>query len=86
MADAQFDRTTVKIDISNTSEQFLAKGEVITFEGFMKVYLEGKDDDSEEKEGVFPKLVVREFLAISEALDQAINDLLYNLSANKPIE
>ena len=42
MTDAQFDRTTVKINLSNTDEQFLAKGEVITFEGFMKVYLEGK--------------------------------------------
>ncbi len=68
MADAQFDRTTVKIDISNTSEQFLAKGEVITFEGFMKVYLEGKDDDNEQQEGMLPDLVKGEVLAISEAI------------------
>ena len=68
MADAQFDRTTVKIDISNASEQFVAKGEVITFEGFMKVYLEGKDDDNEEQEGVLPKLQVGEVLGLSEAV------------------
>ena len=68
MADATFDRTTVKINISNTSEQFLAKGEVITFEGFMKVYLEGKDDEHEEQEGVLPKLNVGDVLQISESI------------------
>ncbi len=68
MADAQFDRTTVKIDISNTSEQFVSKGEVITFEGFMKVYLEGKDDDNEEEDGMLPKLQVGEVLTLSEAV------------------
>ena len=68
MADAQFDRTTVKIKISNTSEQFVAKGEVITFEGFMKVYLEGKDDDNEEQKGILPKLSVGELLGLSEAV------------------
>ena len=67
MADAQFDRTTVKIKISNTSEQFVAKGEVITFEGFMKVYLEGKDDDNEEQKGMLPKLSVGEALGLTEA-------------------
>ena len=68
MADAQFDRTTLKIDISNSSEQFVAKGEVITFEGFMKVYLEGKDDDNEEQEGMLPKLENGEALGLSEAV------------------
>ena len=68
MANAQFDRTTVKIKISNTSEQFVAKGEVITFEGFMMVYLEGKDDDNEEQKGMLPKLSVGEALGLSEAV------------------
>ena len=68
MADAQFDRTTVKISISNTAEQFVAKGEVITFEGFMKVYLEGKDDENEEQKGMLPKLEVGEALGLSEAI------------------
>ena len=68
MADAQLDRTTVKINISNTNEMFVAKGEVITFEGFMKVYLEGKDDDNEEQKGMLPKLEVGEVLGLSEAV------------------
>ncbi len=68
MADAQLDRTTVKINISNTNEMFVAKGEVITFEGFMKVYLEGKDDDNEEQKGMLPKLEVGELLGLSEAV------------------
>ena len=58
MTEAQFDRTTVKINLSNTDEQFIAKGEVITFEGFMKVYLEGKDDYNEEQEAMLPKLAL----------------------------
>ncbi len=68
MADAQFDRTIVKISISNTTEQFVAKGEVMTFEGFMKVYLEGKDDENEEQKGMLPKLQVGEALGLSEAI------------------
>ena len=67
MSDAQIDRTTVKINMSNSEEQFVAKGAGITFEGFMKVYLEGKDDDDDAKEGVPPKLTVGESLVISEA-------------------
>ena len=68
MADAQFNRTTVKINISTTAEQFVAKGEVITFDGFMKVYLEGKDDENEEQKGMLPKLEVDEALGLSEAV------------------
>ena len=49
MQDAQFDRTNIKINLSNTEEKFIAKGEVITFEGFMKVYLEGKDDNNDQE-------------------------------------
>ena len=68
MEDAQFDRTTVKIDMSNSSKQFLAKGEVITFDGFMKVYLEGKDDEIEEQESMLPNLEEGEVLEMSEAV------------------
>jgi len=48
MSDAQFERTNVGIALDNTSERFSAKGEIITFEGFLKVYLEGTDDSGEE--------------------------------------
>ena len=67
MTDARIDRTVVKISLSNSSEQFIAKGEVITFEGFMKVYLEGKDDEVEERKGVLPELKEGEDLILSEA-------------------
>ena len=56
MADAQLDRTTAKISVSTADEKFVAKGEVITFDGFMKVYLEGKDDETETKKGMLPPL------------------------------
>jgi DNA topoisomerase-1 len=68
MADARFDRTNVKINISKSLEKFVAKGEVITFEGFMKVYLEGKDDDNEEQKSMLPKLAEGESLAINEVI------------------
>lgn len=44
MADAKIDRTTVTIDISNREEKFIAKGEVIAFDGFLKVYGTSKDE------------------------------------------
>lgn len=57
MSDAKLERTTVNIDISTTKEQFAAKGEVLLFDGFLKVYLESTDDDdAEEKSGVLPPL------------------------------
>jgi DNA topoisomerase-1 len=42
--------------ISDSSEKLVAKGEMIKFEGFLKVYLEGNDDDSEEQSGMLPRL------------------------------
>jgi DNA topoisomerase-1 len=45
MADAQIDRTTVEITPSGTSERFTATGEVVKFDGFLRVYIEGHDDD-----------------------------------------
>ena len=66
MSEAQLERTIAKIDISTSEEQFTAKGEMIKFEGFMKVYMEGKDDDSEEQEGMLPKLNVNDNLIMNE--------------------
>jgi DNA topoisomerase I len=58
MADAQLERTTAEITVSNASHNFVAKGEMIKFEGFLKVYMEGNDDeDSEEQDGMLPQLV-----------------------------
>ena len=59
MADAQLERTTAKIAASTHQEVFTAQGEMILFDGFLKVYLEGVDDqDPEEQEGMLPTLVV----------------------------
>ena len=46
MADAKLERTTVTIDISTTSEKFNATGEVLVFDGFLKVYMESSDDEN----------------------------------------
>lgn len=63
MSDAQLERTNVKIEADNHSEIFTASGEVLLFEGFLKVYLEGHDEDEEEQEGMLPALKVNEKLA-----------------------
>jgi DNA topoisomerase-1 len=62
MSDAKLERTNVKIEANNHSEIFTASGEVLLFEGFLKVYLEGHDDDEEEQEGMLPAMKVNEKL------------------------
>lgn len=62
MSDAELERTNVKIEANNHSEVFTASGEVLLFEGFLKVYLEGNDEDEEEQEGMLPALKVNERL------------------------
>jgi DNA topoisomerase-1 len=60
MSDAQIERTIVHIVISTTDEQLVAKGEVLKFDGFLKVYLEDTDEESEEEENssILPPLKV----------------------------
>ena len=61
MSNAKLERTIVTIDSSNHEKNFIAKGEVIVFDGFLKVYLEGTDEDGdEEQDGILPKLDVGE--------------------------
>ena len=60
MSDAQLERTNVKIESDKHQEQFIANGEVLKFEGFLKVYLEGTDDEDEEQEGMLPAMKVGE--------------------------
>ena len=50
MADAEIEKTTVNIQISNTYEMFVAQGEVVKFDGFIKVYRESSDDDEQQDE------------------------------------
>jgi DNA topoisomerase-1 len=75
MSDAQFEKTTAKIEISTNKETLTASGEVMKFDGFLKVYLEGKDDDDLEEdelgegdESLLPPLAkgqVLEFLSMT---------------------
>ena len=50
MADAELEKTTATISISNSNEVFVATGEVITFDGFLRVYKESYDDESEQED------------------------------------
>ena len=54
MSDAKLERTQLKIEADNHDQVFTAKGEVLKFDGFLKVYLEGVDEDEEEAEGILP--------------------------------
>jgi len=68
MSEAKLERTNLKIQINSSakvSEQFTANGEIITFDGFLKVYLEGTDDEDAEQDGILPDLKVGEELANS---------------------
>ncbi len=59
MSDAELERTNVKIDAigkEKITENFVATGEMIKFDGFLKVYLEGTDFEEEEQEGMLPNM------------------------------
>ncbi|MDP4207605.1 MAG: type I DNA topoisomerase [Bacteroidota bacterium] len=65
MSDAALEKTTATIDISTTSEKFMASGEVLKFEGFLKVYIESTDDENEENsERLLPPLNKGQVLAL----------------------
>ena len=70
MADAELEKTTAKISISTNKEELTAQGEVLKFDGFLKVYMEDRDDDDinedEMQEGMLPPLVVRQQLPLVE--------------------
>jgi DNA topoisomerase-1 len=68
MADARLEKTIVNIGISTIQDAFLrAEGEVLKFDGFLKVYLESKDDDEEEQaKGILPPLKVGQLLDMKD--------------------
>ena len=61
MADAELEKTTAMIQISTNKEELKASGEVLKFDGFLKVYREDRDDDDiteeENQEGMLPPLI-----------------------------
>lgn len=68
MADAELERTTAKISINTTTEQFTAQGEVLKFDGFLKVYIESTDDENgeEENSSMLPPIKQGDKLSLSE--------------------
>lgn len=67
MSDAELEKTTVVITGSNSPEKFTVQGEVLKFDGFLKVYMEGSDDEEDEnKEGLLPPMKVGETVKANE--------------------
>ena len=70
MSDAQFEKTTAKIEVSTNKETLTASGEVMKFDGFLKVYLESNDeeeeDNNEEGESLLPPLAKGQVLDFLE--------------------
>jgi DNA topoisomerase I len=70
MSDAVLEKTNVTIAVSTVPQQLIATGEVIKFEGFLKVYLESTDDEGEDEEnenkGLLPPLTIGQDLVLSE--------------------
>jgi len=71
MSDAELEKTTININVSGSTYQFVATGEVIVFDGFLKVYLESTDDESDtENESLLPALKEGEKLSYIEIAAQ----------------
>ncbi|MBN8877376.1 MAG: type I DNA topoisomerase [Sphingobacteriales bacterium] len=70
MADAELEKTTAKIEISTNKEELTATGEVLKFDGFLKVYREDKDEDEvnddDTQEGMLPPLTPGQQLPLKE--------------------
>ena len=63
MSDARLERTSVEIQPSNCKDSLFAKGEMVNFDGFLKVYLESKDEEEEQK-GMLPNLKVGDDISL----------------------
>ena len=71
MADAELEKTNVTIGVSTAPEKFIARGEVIKFDGFLKVYLESTDEDEQNgEEGMLPPMIAGEKLGLNEMTAQ----------------
>ncbi len=74
MSDAELEKTIINISISNSKEYFQAVGEVIKFDGFLKLYLESSDDENSENEndGLLPQVKIGEILDYSKMVAKEI--------------
>ncbi len=68
MSDAQLDRTIIKINVSGSDQKFIARGEVMTFDGFMRLYMEGKDDEVETEKSLLPNLILNDIVNVKEII------------------
>ena len=70
MADAELERTTISIAGGGLKEKFVATGEVITFDGFLHVYMESRDEDDEkdQENGLLPPVFVNEKLGLQDMI------------------
>lgn len=70
MADAELERTTITVGISGVKEKFSAVGEVIKFDGFLQVYMEGNDDDNEHEQdnGLLPPVTLHDILSLQDVV------------------
>lgn len=68
MADAELERTTISVGVSGKTEKFVAVGEVLTFEGFLQVYLESNDDENEKEQenGLLPPVKLNDKLSLKD--------------------
>lgn len=68
MSDAELEKTTAVINISSRNEKFVATGEVLKFDGFLKVYLESQDDENEgeNNEKMLPPLSLKQELKYND--------------------
>ncbi len=74
MADAELEKTTATISISTNPRKLIASGEVIKFEGFLKVYMESSDDedDDEENSKVLPPLTIGQNLLLNTLIGKQV--------------
>jgi DNA topoisomerase-1 len=72
MAEALFEKTDVKITVDGRSEQFVARGEVLKFDGFLKVYMESNDDEEDDAESGLPELKEGQKLDMQQAISRQV--------------
>lgn len=68
MAEAQLEKTNITIGVSTASEKFVATGEIVKFDGFLKVYMESNDDEEDKQSGnvILPPIKKQDELALSK--------------------
>ncbi|MBP7965123.1 MAG: type I DNA topoisomerase [Paludibacteraceae bacterium] len=71
MSDAEVERTNITINVSGSTELFVATGEVLTFDGFLRVYMESVDDEQEQEQaGLLPAMKEKQLLVLKQAIAQ----------------